>query len=329
MADVDNTNLQPPDLGPGLPSYPWLAQLVRVSGAALPGTLPRVYPAFTQQFNPPLSLRDREPCYLLEANNVTLSQAVYDCRLVGGYLSAPLYATACCAAAGSSSSAAPAPAVVRAGLGSAAAFGEAPLGETFNADVVLENLSVPPGARLGACLGVAQVGGSDASILSFRFADREMLPAGDNFAFGTGGITGRCFLYSDIALPPSEGDLVVTVNFSGTVLLLLSASWATGLPRGQVDQTTGAALVGGAPDTGAVTTGFAPELAQAAFLLLSPASFTWGGGFTTAGQDASGALSGQALTLTEGYQILNSAGTADATLSGTPVAFSAALATYA
>jgi hypothetical protein len=104
----DSTNTQAPDLGPGAPVYPPLAQLVRVTGPALGGTSPRVYPCAVSQFVPPLSLRDREPAYVFEPNGQALFPGgYYDCRLVGAYNALPLYATVCCPAGGSSSSAAP------------------------------------------------------------------------------------------------------------------------------------------------------------------------------------------------------------------------------
>lgn len=102
MSD-ENINQRPPDFAPGFPLYPPLPQFVRVTGSAVSGTSPRVYPAVTQQFFPPLSFRDRETCYVVEPNNVTLnSGSYYDCRLVGSYNNQPLYATSCCTVGSSS-----------------------------------------------------------------------------------------------------------------------------------------------------------------------------------------------------------------------------------
>ena len=99
---VDSTLAQPPDFGPTWPVYPELPQLIRVSGPAVTGN---VYPGFVQQFASPLSLRDREPCYLIEPNGILLGPGYYDSRLVTSYNGLPLFATTCCPTGSSSSSA--------------------------------------------------------------------------------------------------------------------------------------------------------------------------------------------------------------------------------
>jgi hypothetical protein len=107
MSDIDSTNVQAPDFGPTSPLYPHLAQLVRVTGPALVGTNPPIYPCIVQQVNPAtLNVRDRETAYVVEPNSITLGPAIYDTRLVGSYLNLPLYATTCCVGTrfGSSSS---------------------------------------------------------------------------------------------------------------------------------------------------------------------------------------------------------------------------------
>jgi hypothetical protein len=89
-----STNTVAPWLGQGLPVYPQVNSLCRVSAQAVLGT--NVYPGFAQQFTPPLSLRDRESVFIWEPNNIALGPGVYDCRLVGSYAGLPLYATNCC-----------------------------------------------------------------------------------------------------------------------------------------------------------------------------------------------------------------------------------------
>ncbi len=95
---TDATNLQNPWMGPGLPLYPEIDQLARVTGPAVFGT--NVYPALTSQFGPtalnPFVLRDREPCFVWEPNGVQLGMGYYNCRLVGTFQGVPLYATTCC-----------------------------------------------------------------------------------------------------------------------------------------------------------------------------------------------------------------------------------------
>jgi|SRR6516164_4725805 hypothetical protein len=102
--DTDGTNTQAPHLGPELPLYPELPQLVRVTGPALVGTPIPIFPCLVQQYAGGLTLRDREPAYVFEPNKYPLGPAIYDCRLVGSYSGLPLYATICCTTGSSSSS---------------------------------------------------------------------------------------------------------------------------------------------------------------------------------------------------------------------------------
>ena len=110
--NAGGTNLGPPE-DPGLPVYPNLEELCRVTGGPVGSTADgkRVYPALLQQFSPPVGLRDRVAVYLMEPNNVALGQGIFDARLIGAWPSdapgsLPLFATSCCVS-GSSSSAAP------------------------------------------------------------------------------------------------------------------------------------------------------------------------------------------------------------------------------
>ena len=88
-----NDNIMPPNLQNDLPNYPEVSQFVRVTSATIGSN---VYPAVTQQYTGSLSFRDRESCYLYEPNGVALTANIYDCRLIGSYLTLPLYATTCC-----------------------------------------------------------------------------------------------------------------------------------------------------------------------------------------------------------------------------------------
>lgn len=87
--------------------YPQLPQFVRIppssgsssssSGGPAAEVLPNnVYAAFTQQYLPDFSFRDREPCYLFETSRNDLEAGIYLSRLVGSYNAKPLYATVCC-----------------------------------------------------------------------------------------------------------------------------------------------------------------------------------------------------------------------------------------
>lgn len=96
---IENTNLAPPNFAPALPTYPQLDQLLLVTGGSVgtTGDGKRIYPAVASQVDPAvLVTRQREACYVFEANNIQLNQLIYDCRLVGSYLGLPLYATGCC-----------------------------------------------------------------------------------------------------------------------------------------------------------------------------------------------------------------------------------------
>jgi hypothetical protein len=109
--DDDSTNIVPPWFGPEWPIYPQLAQIVRVTGAAVGGTNPAIYPCVVQQLDPStLQMRNRETSYVVEPNRVKLVPAYYDARLIGAFQGPgdnspqPLYCTACCIAGSSSSS---------------------------------------------------------------------------------------------------------------------------------------------------------------------------------------------------------------------------------
>jgi hypothetical protein len=109
--DDDSTNLNAPFFGPEAPLYPQLPQIVLVTGPAVGGTNPAIYPCVVQQLNPAtLQMRSRETSYVVEPNRIKLGPAYYDCRLVGAYQGPgdnspqPLYATTCCVPVVSSSS---------------------------------------------------------------------------------------------------------------------------------------------------------------------------------------------------------------------------------
>ena len=104
MPVFDSTNLAPPDLGQDQPTYPPLPEIVRVTGPALAGINPPIYPAYVQQCTAPGVFRDREPCYLTEANAIALNPGRYLARLNYQYSGLPVFTTACCPGPASSSS---------------------------------------------------------------------------------------------------------------------------------------------------------------------------------------------------------------------------------
>jgi hypothetical protein len=102
---LDSTQTVPPYLGPQLPQYPPLRQTLRVTGPGvrvLAGS-PLLYPAVNEQYDGNGTLRDREPCYLFEPNNLPVpAGSYYRTRLEGAFQGPqgllPLYAVsmACC-----------------------------------------------------------------------------------------------------------------------------------------------------------------------------------------------------------------------------------------
>jgi hypothetical protein len=80
---MNETLIQPPKIGPQLPIYPALPQIVRITGAALSGT--NVYPALTDQYSGALAFRDREPCWFFEPNGTACGVGYYNARLIGSF----------------------------------------------------------------------------------------------------------------------------------------------------------------------------------------------------------------------------------------------------
>lgn len=338
---IDNTNLGTPDFAPGLPLYPDLEQLCRVSAAALAGTSPAVYPAFVDQFNPPLGFRDREACYVVEPNRIVLGPGHYDCRLIGSFPTAghalfgviaqlPLYATTCCVAgsfgSSSSSSASATNAISFVNLGT---YSGNPSGVNVFT-TVLSSKTVPAGTRLVVQTGVVATGGAAANIASVTFAGTTLNTDVSSVVEISGAFHFRTRTYALIAGAAMTGDLVVeTSNPLGAILLLVSAEYESGLPINVLDGTANNAGLASTPDTGtATTTDSTNEICQAAFLLLAGVAGTWGGGFTSGGQDVSGTLTATTFVLTEGYKILTDFGTVDATMSGITTAWAGVLSTY-
>ncbi len=322
---------QPPDFSPGLPLYPHLAQLCRVSS---PSILPGLYPAFTQQWSGgALTMRDREPCYVWEPNLVPLGQAIYDCRLVGSYSGLPLYATSCCVPPSSSSSSS---------LSSLTSFTSSSssvspiqlfaLGSISTEDSVNTVLTLPVVSLLAGDLLVVVTGMVGVAPLA---QDQGVTYGGTPLVFSSGGdvpgaTPGRCATWTLEVLADTTADIVSTVN---------SAAWqglqalaVLGLENNLLDKNGGGGDLASVPDTG--LTGSlvsAREAAIVGFLMLAPGgAWTWQDGFATTGQDLTGLFAGTtAVSLTGGYLLTSSTAPVQATLGGvTPAAWAEALATY-
>lgn len=97
MTEPDSVNNQPPFLGPQLPVYPALEEVLRLPAGvgALAGN---VYLVWLQQLVSvsPLTLRDRIQVYLWEPNLIPLNAGYYVGRLMSNYNGLPLYTTFCC-----------------------------------------------------------------------------------------------------------------------------------------------------------------------------------------------------------------------------------------
>jgi len=100
-------NIREPNYDRGLPVYPPLIQVCRVtavlvsppsrgsSSSGAPGAV--IYAAFTEQVDPlTLTARDREACLVVDLSSVGMPPGYYNCRLVGNYLGLPLYSASCC-----------------------------------------------------------------------------------------------------------------------------------------------------------------------------------------------------------------------------------------
>lgn len=80
------------NLHDGLPRYPPLNQLIRVTNATVPGPSYDLYVSFTQQQETTTLLpRDREPCLGNDVNQVGLTPGLYLGRLSGSYNGLPVY----------------------------------------------------------------------------------------------------------------------------------------------------------------------------------------------------------------------------------------------
>lgn len=99
----DSTALQAPFLGPAPAGYPPLRQIVRADKPAGP-----VWSGFMQQWSDKIGrMRDREPCYIWEPNQLSLLPNIFRARLVGSYEGLPLYIASMACCRGISSSASP------------------------------------------------------------------------------------------------------------------------------------------------------------------------------------------------------------------------------
>jgi hypothetical protein len=319
--NAESTNLVPPWLGQGYPTYPHVLQVARVHAPAVLGT--NVYPCYVAQFTPPLSLRDREPAYLLEPNNVRLGPGYYVGRLVGSYADLPLYVTFCCPVGSSSSAASSAsPAGPPPVLG-------LPLGQaqtTSGLNLTLPNLSLAGGSLLLAVAGV--LGTPEGFTATFGGTGLNL----DVVAALTSGspLQGAVGLLSLRVDPARSGDLLLHAAGGTPAALTLQAVQVSGLDARALDRIASRGGLATAPGAGATLTTTAPkEYALGAFALVAPTpGWAWQNGFASGGQDASLTVLGVAAAVTEGYRVLGGLTAVDAALAATVSAWAGACATY-
>lgn len=108
---MESHNLVSPFIGKGLPVYPQVDQVLRVTGSTAPGPVPigvgssagpgqLLYLGFVQQAYPvTLQQRDREPCLIAEPAGQALTTGYYIGRLIGQYGGLPVFAAIAAAAA--------------------------------------------------------------------------------------------------------------------------------------------------------------------------------------------------------------------------------------
>lgn len=130
------------------------------------------------------------------------------------------------------------------------------------------------------------------------------------------------------------GQSITATLGSGSGNLQMIVVNLTNLPNDTPDKTGGNRGSASAPDTGTVPTSgsttYADEAVVAAALLETPgAVWTWGGGFTSVGEDLSDTVGVTPVSLTVAGKVLSATGTVDASLSGvTPADWAACAETF-
>jgi hypothetical protein len=312
---MDSTNTQPPLFGPQFCDYPLLPQIVYITGPAANG----VYPAFVQQYGGNLNFRSREACYvILEPNGIKLQPGYYDSRLIGNFAGLPLFAVTCCpGAAPSSSSSSSSASSTTPGSVATTQLGKI-IGSTPS--VTLPNIAVPANTLLTA-IGTSTPG---ENITGMVYGGTPMLP-GQIMSLPGGNGTARIFR---LFVPkPVIGDIVLEGD---GLFMSIQARFQSSLRVNAVDAQQPGSGTASAPNSGSVSTNFAPEFWYGAVLMVNPVgSFSWLNGMND-GQDVTFTDGLTTITVAEGWQIAASLGTAEAALSGiTAAAWLALVETYA
>jgi hypothetical protein len=198
-------------------------------------------------------------------------------------------------------------------------LGTSATGATLASSTTLSNVTVQGGSLLVVNAMVA----TDNTAPTLTFGGVPLsLAVSDTMPGGGGNPAGYIGIYYLHVLSTTTASIVLTAG-GPAASLGFSAVQVSGLANNAYDRGAANKGSGIAPDTGPTsTTSSANEYAQAAFALENAGaavpSWTWGGSFTSGGQDIIETISGNGWALTEGYRILAAIGTVDAVLAGTP-----------
>ena len=194
------------------------------------------------------------------------------------------------------------------GGGSIASVG---VGSNYSTGTTLSILgvTVPANGTLVVNVGVVPITSVGYTL---TFNGVPMNPTAAPTLTGTGNLQQW---YLRIGGSPVTGDIVAT---NGAALnWLMNAVYATGVAVGNWSADANKTGALSAPDTGPATTAIASTYVQGAFLLnTAGGAFTWAGGFSSGSQDVSIVVSGVTYMLTEGFKILTTITTYDASLTG-------------
>jgi len=313
MADTNMPpNIVPPSpFQPDLPNYPEVSQLVRVASGISGG----VYPGFVQQYAGSLSFRDREACYVLEPNGITLNPGRYDCRLVGSLSGLPLFAATCCVTGASSFTSTAPTTVPRVPVG----YGST--GGALRTSLAIEDVSLSAGLLR---VNVSTLSGDALNPITVAWG-ATTLTAGI-----TANLPGGAALVGTVRsfyAPVAAGVNDLTVISTGVTAIQASADNLVGYTN-VLDVNTSLTGLVSAPDSGSAgPSGNSPTAAICAVLMLVPSgAWGWGNSFTSGGQDVGDTVSGVLAFLAEGYRLLATSGAFDGKLTGMTAASWAAVA---
>lgn len=131
-----------------------------------------------------------------------------------------------------------------------------------------------------------------------------------------GAVTSEFRIVSFKALSTAAGSIVVTIT-GGSAAITIQAVQVHGLLSGVKDRTAGSVGASSSPDSGTTSaTTYFCEFCYTAFVLVVPSGIrTWAGGFSAI-QSQSPIVGVSTVEVIEGYKLLSSTGTVDASITG-------------